>query len=40
MTMRYSHLSPNVTRNAVQTLDESPPNYAEARGKEMAKTAN
>ncbi len=25
MTMRYAHLSPNVTRNAVQVLDEPAP---------------
>lgn len=25
MTMRYAHLSPNVTRNAVQVLDQPAP---------------
>lgn len=37
MTMRYSHLSPDVTRSAVLTLDEAPPIYAGPRGKGVAK---
>lgn len=38
MTMRYSHLSPDVTRSAVLALDEAPPEYAGPRGKAVAKT--
>jgi hypothetical protein len=39
MTMRYSHLSPAVHRDAVLALDEAPPDFA-SRGKGVAKTAS